>query len=100
MKIEKEKRIYNGSYINGVKFDNYLFMKGTEITVADTFVNAKNIMSAVNKIARRLGLHTYDDIEELQSDVESGYWTVEESNYYYEETNETYRYYVSVIYAE
>lgn len=98
MKIEKEKRVYNGSYVNGIKYDNYLFMKGTEIIVADTFVNARNIMSAVNKVARKLGLHTYDDIEELNSDIECGYYTVEEVNYYDEETNETYRYYVSVIY--
>lgn len=100
MKIEKEKRIYNGTYINGVKFENYLFMNGTEIIVADTFINAKNIISAVNKVARKLGLHTYNDLEELQSDIEDGYWTVEETNYYDEQTDKIYKYYISTIYTK
>ena len=98
MKIEKIKRTYKGTYINGYLNKHYLFCENEKIIIADTFVNAKNKKSAVNKIARRLGLHTYDE-EELENDVEFGYVTVEEANYYDEETNETYKWYVSFKYT-
>lgn len=99
MKIEKIKVTYKGNYINGYLNKNYLFCEGEEIVIADTFVNAKNEKSAVNKIARRLGLHTYEDDEALANDIEFGYVVVEEANYYDEETNETYKWYVSFKYT-
>lgn len=99
MRVEKETRVYKGTYKNGVKYNDYLFTNGTQVTVADLFVNARNVLSAVNKLARKLGLHTYNDAEELAWDIECGYFTIEEVNYYDEESNETYKYYVSAIYA-
>lgn len=86
IKIQTESRIYNGSHIQ----------------VSDTYVNARDVRSAVNKLARKLGLRTYgnneDDIEDLKYDIEYGYYIVEETNYYDENTNEKYKYYVCALY--
>lgn len=101
-KVETRRSVYNGTYINNCLFENYLFMKGTNVLISDAFINAKDIRCAINKLARRLGLHTYskEDIEELNDDIKCGYYIVEEANYYDEKTNETYKYYVSTVYTK
>lgn len=100
MKVETYETTYRGTYKDGIKYENYLFLYGTKVKVSDLYVNARDIRSAVNKLARRLGLRTYgkDDLDELNDDIENGYYTIEEVNYYSEEDDTTYKYYVSAIY--
>ena len=92
--IEMISYIYNGELRNGVHYDNYKYNKGDKVLVYDAWVNAKDKYSALNKLRRKLGFGILSK-EELDSDIEDGYCIVEESNYYDEEHNVTYQWYVS-----
>lgn len=98
-KVDKIQSTYNGEYRDGCYYENYKYIKGDKIEIADAYVNARNIMSAINKLAKKLGLCTYNDMEDLEDALDSGYCYIEETNNYNEEDDTTYKYYVSINYA-
>lgn len=97
-KLEKRESVYNGEWRNGYFYENYKFLKGTRVIIADAYINAKNEIFAIKKLAKALGWFTTS--EAIKSDIEDGYYTIEEANYYDEETDTHFKYYVSTIYPK
>lgn len=101
-KLETKKAIYKGTLKDGILYENYLFSNGKVFYISDMFVNASNPRSAYNKVAKKLGLPLYnkEHEEDFQNEVECGYIQIEEANYYDEETDTHFKYYVSTIYPK
>ena len=101
-KLETRKATYKGTLKDGTIFENYLFANGQIIYISDMFVNATNPRSAYNKVAKKLGLYQYnkEHEEDFEEEVKDGYINVEEVNYFDIDDNETYKYYVSIIWSK
>ena len=97
MELEKVRTIYKGQFVDGEWRENYSFINGEKIIVADIFLNARDKYSAVNKLRRMCDFENIDK-ETIDDDIENGYVEVEEANYY--EDNKLYKWYVCVRYSE
>lgn len=75
-----------------------LFSDGDKILIIDAYVNARNEREALNKVARKIKSRVYkkDDKDDLNDNLDFGYYNVEEVNYYDEENDVTYKYYVCI----
>ena len=74
----------------------YTDQNGTHWTIKDMFVNAPTKYSAIRRLFPNWKGKMYHD--EIDADIENGLYEVEEVNWYCEEDDTTYRWYVRACY--